>query len=504
MKFLKKQSFKEGIFSSTLLNIFAKGLQFLNTILIAYYFGASAGTDLYYFTIAIVLLISSLINNLDVVALIPEFIRLKENSGEKKAFGFLNLYIFLYAIIGLLILIVSFLSNNNALASFFNVSQQTIIDNALYIKLASILPLLMLITNLFSAISNAYNYFAVPVLINLINSVIVFLVILIFHYAMGPMAGIVAMLVGYSINIAILLYILLVKINWQFGAVHISLTKELRTTILVSYFTTIPITLRNYMTAYLFNGLGNGVLTAVNWGQQLAGLPDVFITTQVLNITSIKFSEYYAKQKIKDAYQLFYSIAGYLFIILFITAAISIIYASQIITLLMSRGSFDKDKAAITIVIFALLSALPFINLLPMLTGRLFIAFQLLKKTTFITTVSHIIITVILYVGIKYYGYWGFGVGSIIGYFIQSLLYVYITNKNFEGIRLIAIMYKIIKPILVFFTISVLLYFINTYLVSIQLSILSLLVGLFAYGAMLIKIYYVEILSTISNFKHKN
>lgn len=493
MRLLSSQSFSKGIVSSTVLNVFAKGIQFANTILIAFYFGANRDTDLYYFILAISLLIATLINSLDNIVFIPEFIKLRETRTEQQAFKFLNLYIYLYAILGLLIAVFVLLLSSSSMSVIFNINISA--KNLAYIKAAGVLPFLMLITNLFSAIANAYNYFTVPVIINLVNSVVVTLVTLFFHNSLGPMCGIVALLAGYSINIALLLYILLSKIKWTFKKASWSVTAHLRTSIGVSYLTLLPITLRNYMVSYLFSGFGGGVLTAVNWGQQMAALPDVFITNQIVNITSIKFSEFYAKQERQKAYELFYNITEYLFVILFACMAVSLIYSHEIITILLSRGSFNEEKAAITVTVFALLSVQPVINLFPIVAARLFVAFQLLKKTTIVTTISHIIITVLLFFSIKKYGYIGFGIASLAGYLFQTFLYLYITKKTFKGIDIKQIFYRILKPIAALTAALFILYFIHRQLIVTWEKYVSFFTGSIAFLYIAVRLYKSIILS---------
>jgi len=46
---LKTESYKKGIVISTGLNVIVKAILFLNSIVIAYYFGTSIDTDLYFY-----------------------------------------------------------------------------------------------------------------------------------------------------------------------------------------------------------------------------------------------------------------------------------------------------------------------------------------------------------------------------------------------------------------------------------------------------------------------
>ena len=75
---LKTESYKKGVVISTLLNIVAKGITFLNTLIITFFFGAQFQTDIYFYIIAVVSLLCSMINGIDLLVLIPESMRIKE------------------------------------------------------------------------------------------------------------------------------------------------------------------------------------------------------------------------------------------------------------------------------------------------------------------------------------------------------------------------------------------------------------------------------------------
>ncbi|MBL7757322.1 MAG: hypothetical protein JNL59_08010, partial [Chitinophagaceae bacterium] len=52
MALLKAESYKQGAIRSTLFNVAAKGLGFLNSLLIVYLFGTGAQTDIYFIIIS--------------------------------------------------------------------------------------------------------------------------------------------------------------------------------------------------------------------------------------------------------------------------------------------------------------------------------------------------------------------------------------------------------------------------------------------------------------------
>ena len=91
---IKTESYKKGVVISTFLNVFTKGIGFLNTLIIAFYFGANTGTDIYFYILAVAGLITSTINGIDYLVLVPQSMKIREQKSEHKP-----LLIFLFTVI---------------------------------------------------------------------------------------------------------------------------------------------------------------------------------------------------------------------------------------------------------------------------------------------------------------------------------------------------------------------------------------------------------------------
>ena len=102
LRLIKAESYTRGMVLSVLFNIISKGILFLLTIIIARYFGSDIKTDIYFFVFTTMILFSSFINNIDTAVLIPESMRLREKDGDTKAMDFLNYFLLIYFVIGIL------------------------------------------------------------------------------------------------------------------------------------------------------------------------------------------------------------------------------------------------------------------------------------------------------------------------------------------------------------------------------------------------------------------
>ena len=97
----KTESYKKGLIFSTSLNIVAKAIAFLNTLIITFFFGANTTTDIYFYILSVALLITNTINGIDYFVLIPQAMKLREQKSEKASQEFVNFFIYAYLLIGL-------------------------------------------------------------------------------------------------------------------------------------------------------------------------------------------------------------------------------------------------------------------------------------------------------------------------------------------------------------------------------------------------------------------
>ncbi|HTQ66173.1 MAG TPA: hypothetical protein VMI12_15355, partial [Puia sp.] len=77
MKFLQVESYKKGIVLSTVFNFFNKGLVFVNSLVVTYYFGIKAQTDIFFYLYNSIVLLGGFIMNFNSSVIIPESMKLR-------------------------------------------------------------------------------------------------------------------------------------------------------------------------------------------------------------------------------------------------------------------------------------------------------------------------------------------------------------------------------------------------------------------------------------------
>src|SRR6187551_938977 len=96
MNFLKIESYKRGAITSIFFSSVAKGLAFFQSVVIAFYFGASFHTDVYFFVYTTITLIASYIISLNYLVLIPEAMKLSCEVSERESQRFLNFFLYIF------------------------------------------------------------------------------------------------------------------------------------------------------------------------------------------------------------------------------------------------------------------------------------------------------------------------------------------------------------------------------------------------------------------------
>ena len=433
---LKSESYKGGLYFSTVLNIIAKGIGFVNTLLVAFYFGSNTSTDIYFYILSVAILITSAINGIDYLVLIPEAMKLRENNSERRSQYFLNFFIWLYGFIGLLLTFAIIISPVFFFTLFSKFDVSHLQHNIGLLYIGSIIIVFQLLNNLLGAILVSYKYFTVPIISGLINSCFAIVLTIICHNKLGITGTILGISSGFIINFILLIYLMKKKLHWNFFKFYWVKSKKLWQNIGLMQLNILPVWIRNYIVIFLLSGLGTGIITSVNLGQMLALLPEVFILTQIASVVGIKFSELAAKQQYSEAGKLMSNLVNVLYVLLLPVAITMAVASNDIITIVFQRGGFNHNSAAITafcLFYFALI--LPS-KIYSVAFTRLFTSFQVYGLSTLFAVTGHFVITVTTYFTIRYFQLKGYFISEMLGYyFIMPVIFYLIMLYRFKKIK---------------------------------------------------------------------
>ena len=108
MALFKEYSYKKGAAISVGSTFIWKLLSFVNSILIAFYFGTQARADIYFYILTIGGLVAAFFTSLNGNVLIPQAMFLRKQN-EQNARSFINFFLLLYGIFLIVILALGFL-----------------------------------------------------------------------------------------------------------------------------------------------------------------------------------------------------------------------------------------------------------------------------------------------------------------------------------------------------------------------------------------------------------
>jgi putative peptidoglycan lipid II flippase len=440
----KTESYTKGAVLSVIFNAAAKLVQFLNIFIIASLFGASTETDLYYFLFNFVtIVIATFVSSIDSTVLIPEFIRLRDSGNIKKAIGFINKYLLIYFSLGFIVFIIGYFFSISIFSLLSNFGKELLQQNKTELILSLFLILLIITSNLLTSILTTYKYFTIPNVVAFVNSILSLVFLLFFYKKYGIVSAMVGIVVGYLINAILLVGILIKKVEWNFLFIDTTYDKRITKFIGASQATAFIVALRAYATQFLLSGFGGGVLTAINWGNQIGSLGEVFINSQLYTIAGIKLSEFYTTNKKEAAVKLFYSLTTLLVTIGSIMFVILFTSNAQIAEIINFKHKFTKEVLIVLSSSIVFLNVIPSINIFSFISTKILASFQCINfKVVRFSLIGQIVLLIAIWVGIKWGGYNGYFVASIIGFFIIATLYLLLVKNYFTSFSILTLVKK--------------------------------------------------------------
>lgn len=432
---IKSESYRKGVVISTVLNVFAKGIGFLNTLIIAFYFGSNIQTDIYFFVFTVAILLTGIINGIDYLILVPEGMKIREQENEKSSQRFFNFFIYLYAVIGFLLAAIILISPGFFYSLFSKFDRNVLGDNYNLLYIGIIIIVFQLQNSLLSTILTSYKYFTATIITGLINSVFAITCTLFFHSKLGITGTMLGISIGYILNFILLVFILKKYQNWSFKNVAWMYKREVWGNIGLMQVNIMPIWVRSTIALYLLSGLGSGIITAVNLGQQVSAIPDILIIAQLLSVVSIKFNELNAAKNYEELNKIFIRVCEWgISITMFISFSF-ILFSGEIIGLLYGKSSVNAANLKNIEIVFAFSIACLSVKFISSICTNLITAAQKIRATFFMSVITHTTVTVVIYFLIHYFGLVGYLIGINLHFYLYFLFFYVLLKKTMPYIE---------------------------------------------------------------------
>jgi peptidoglycan biosynthesis protein MviN/MurJ (putative lipid II flippase) len=444
---------------SVLFNIISKGILFLLTVIIARYFGSNIKTDIYFFVFSSMVLFSGFINNLDTAVLIPESMRLREKEGDDKAAAFLNCFLLIYFVIGIGFTLIMYFFGTTVFGLISKFPEPDIITYRNYFWLGSFFFIFHVITNYLNNILTSLKYFSVPLVISGVKSCIVIVCIFLLKAEYDVLSVILGGLISYAVNLLIQVYILYTIPGWKFIFKKPEMSRSIWGNVFYSELGQITTVAGSMFPLYLLSGFGSGIISAMNYGKNIADIPNTLVTSQFTNVVGVQLNEQAAQRNYAGMNETFLSISKLLVFILVPMGCFMFVFAEQIVELFYLRGSFTREAVVESARFMQLLSVTVFSIGINAAVTRIFIAMQAIKQAFYYQVIVNVILIAAIWFFTKKYSEYGYPFGVILVNCINFIGMYFICKKYFRWIEYGRLLQYAAKVIAVNLVLAALLYY---------------------------------------------
>ena len=459
--FLKAESYKRGIVVSTVFNIVNKGLVFINSIVVAYFFGTQIKTDIYFYAYNTIVIFSLFITSLNASVLIPESMRLRIQQGETAAMHFLNFFFYGYIALTLVICGIVFFDPVRAFTAISSFSRASLQKESVILLLATPLILLIPVVNLLTDILTSYRHFSMPMIVGILNGVFSILFIFLFHNVLDVLSLLTGLILSYSINFILLIALMRKWIHWKFDLKWIRIDPKIWKNIGFAQAGNITTSLSTYAPLYILSGFHGGMITSLTFAQQLSAMPTNLITNQFSSVAGIKFNELYAKREFHGINRIFLSTSSFLVFILMPISGMFFLYAPQITSFLFERGAFHKRGVEDTALFLKYLGLLLPMMAINTFVARLFMAGQKIMEAFIYQVLFNIVLIALIFVGVHRMGIVGYPAAQVALYGLNVIFSYFLLRWFFPQVRYGQVLLDFVKILVLNVLIFVLLLFIK-------------------------------------------
>ena len=469
---------------SVIFNIIAKGALFILTICIAAFFGSDIKTDIYFFVYSSMVLLSGFINTIDTMVLVPESMRLREKEGTAAAMGFLNYFFRIYFLISIAFVALMFLFGTKLFGLLSKFSEADIITYKNYFLIGSFYFFFQVLTGYINNILTSLKFFTVPMLISGINSCIVIAGIILLHRRFDVLSVFLGGIAAYSINLIFLLLVMKKIAGWNFFTPGTEIKKKTWRNIFFAELGQLATMASSFFPLFLLSGFGKGMISVMNYGKNIADIPNTLVTAQFANVSGIKLNEQFARQDLAGMNDTFIKTSKLLVFILVPLSCFMFLFAAPIVEFFYKRGNFSEAAAVDAARFLQLLAVAIFSIGINAIVTRIFIAVQAIRQAFLYQVILNVFLIAAIWVFTKYYGVYGYPYGIILMNLVNYIGMYFICKKIAEYINYTAILRYAALMILVNAAIATGLYFISDFLPSAVL--LKLLTGFLIYLTVLL------------------
>lgn len=434
MALLKEYSYKQGAALSIGSTFVWKMLSFINSILVAFYFGTKTNCDIYFYILFIGGIIVFLFTSLNSNVLIPQAIYLRKTS-EEKAKTFLNSFLLLYVFFLTIIAGICIVFPIDIFAIISKFSIDILGQDILILRLAFIYFATYILCSYILNIMYVYHIFSINFIFPL-NALLPMFFLILFHNILGLKTMLIGFSTSYLIHMLVCLFIMKKKLNWSFTSFQISLEKRLKNNIITNQILVITNLFVSVLPLYLMSNFTGGIISALSYAKQLTDSPKEILTSKVAGIYHIQLNENASAKDFAILNANYLKVTYMLLFIMIPLALFTFYFAPDIVNLFFKRGKFNLESASNVVKFLRpLMILLILTNLMPLLNS-LIAGTRKIKESFIYTLIINIISAVSLYFCISHFGPFAYPYilifCAIVTFLIMALFFkIHIPQINF-------------------------------------------------------------------------
>ena len=425
----KPTSYKKGALAAVSATLVWKILSFANALLIAFYFGATHRSDIYFYLIMLIGFGITFMQRLNSAVLIPEAMFLCEEN-PLRGRQFITTGIYFYTVLAVLIGVAGVLFGVPVWQALSRFNNSLIVQSRALLAWGAVLFGLQLLTYYLTAVCEMFKIFKVSWL-GVLNAFFPLVCLVLWGHRIGMISMVYGFVAANVVQIAVLLLVLKKELNWNFAPAFVKLHRRAWHNMATGQTLAVVEIINSLLPVYLMSAMGAGVVSALNYCRQLTDSPTEIITSRVAAVTKIQFTERAARGEKERFNQNFLGVNHLLLIILTPLAVFSCWFAPQIVELFFERGNFTPQAAHDT-VLFLRPMLFTLILLVPSAVQSNTIAAWLKVKESFPYSVSvSVLFAVAVAVLLPRFGAFSFPYISVGGLLLGACVSYFLFKKYF-------------------------------------------------------------------------
>ena len=425
MALFKEYSYKKGAAISVGSTFIWKLLSFVNSILIAFYFGTQARADIYFYILTIGGLVFAFFASLNGNVLIPQAMFLR-NKKEEDAQSFLNLFLLFYGILITVILVLGFLFPVNIFSVFSKFSHEILTKDILILQLTFLYFCSYIFCSFLLDIMYMYRMFSVNLLLPL-NAVVPMVILVLFHNTLGLKTMLCGFICSYILQALIYLTLMKKKLNWAFTNFKINFENRLKDNLITNQILIIANLSIGMLPMYLMSSFAGGIISAYSYAKQVTDAPNEILTMKITSVFHIQLNENASARNFEDLNNNYLK-ANYLVLFIMVPLAIFTCYfAPDIVALFFKRGEFNAQSSTNVVRFLRPMMILLITTVLTPFAGSLIASTRKIKESFKYMIFRDIVIIGAMYFFITRFGPFAYPYTqlgcSIFGYFIVTLFF---------------------------------------------------------------------------------